>query len=84
MLIIKSVAAFLCGIQKFYGGQIGRVINISLSSTKLSMYIPEFYWWFQDDVWNIARSYLSSGLVFDMYEMSIVLNADNSISGSPF
>ena len=33
---------------------------------------------------DIARPCLSSGLVFDMYEMSIALNADNLISRSPF
>ena len=60
------------------------MVNISSSSTKLSFYIPEFYWWFQDNICNIARSYFSRGLVFNMYEKSIVLNVDNSISRSPF
>ena len=83
MVIISSVV-FLLSIHKLYGGQISGVVDISPSSTKLSVYIPEFYWWFQDNVCNIARSYFSSGLVFNMYEMSIMLNVDNSISGSPF
>ena len=75
---------FLWWIHKFYGRQICRVVNISPSPTKLSVYIPECYQQFQYDISYIARSYFSSSLVFDMYEMPIMLNVDNSISGSPF
>ena len=60
------------------------MVNISSGSTKLGVHMPKFYWWFQDNVCNIARSYFSSGLVFNMYEVSVMLNADNSISRSPF
>ena len=74
---------FFLIVHMFYGGQIFRVVNIFPSSTKLGVYIPEFHWWFQYNVCDIARSCFSSGLVFDMYEMSIVLNVGNSISGSP-
>ena len=85
MLIINSaVFCVLCGIHKFYGGQIGSMVNILPSSAELSINIPEFYWWFLDDVCNIAGSYFSSGLILYVYKMSIALYADNSISGSPF
>ena len=60
------------------------VINISSSSTELGVYIPKLYGWLQYDICHIARSYFSSGMDFDMYEMSIMLYADNSISGPPF
>ena len=82
--VVVIYSAFLYWIHKFYGRKICRVINIFLSSTKLCVYIPEFYGWFRYDIRYIAGSYFSSSLVFDMYEMSIVLNADNSISRSPF
>ena len=74
----------LCSILKLYGGQIGRVVNIAHSSAALSINIPEFYWWFYDDVCNIAGLYFSSGLILYVYEMSVTLYADNSISRSPF
>ena len=82
--MISSAAFFLLSVHKIYGGQICRVVNISPSSTELGVYVPEFYCWFQYNVCDIATSCFSSGLVFNMYEMSIILNADNSISGSPF
>ena len=50
----------------------------------MGVYIAEFYWWFQYNICDIARSCFSIGLVFDMYEMSIMLNVDNPISRSPF
>ena len=87
MLINSSFFYFflimiLCSILKLYGGQIGRVVNISPSSAKLSINIPEFYWWFQDDVCNIAGLYFSSGLILYVYKMSVALYVDNSISRS--
>ena len=78
--VINS-AAFYKSIN-FYGRQICRVVNISSSYTELSVYIPKFYGWFQYNICYIARSYFASSLVLDMYEMSIVLNVDNSISRS--
>ena len=74
----------LCSILKLYDGQIGGVVNKFPSSAELSVNIPEFYWWFQDDVCNIAGSYIPSGLIAYVYKMSIVLHEDNSISRSPF
>ena len=68
----------------FMVGKICRVVNISSSSTELSVYVPKFYGQFQNDICIVVKSNFSGGLVFDMYEMSIALNADNSISGSPF
>ena len=75
---------FLWWIHKFYGRQICMVVNISPSSTELGVYIPEFYGQFQYDISYIAWLYFPSSLVFDIDEMSIALNADNSISKSPF
>ena len=78
------VLVFFYDESKFYGGKICRVVDISSSCTELSVYIPKFCGWFQYDISYIAGSYFSSGLVFNIYEMSIVLNGDNSISRSPF
>ena len=61
-------------IIEVYGRYICRVVDVSPSSAKLCIYIPEFYGWFQDDILHITGSYFSSGLVFNMQEMSVVLN----------
>ena len=92
-MLINSSAGFwglfvvimiLCSILKLYGWQIGGVVNILPSSAELSINIPEFYWWFQDDVCNIAGSCFFSGLIIYVYEMSVTPYVDNSISRSPF
>ena len=53
------------------------------SSGKLGIYVPKFHWRFKYYILQIARSSFSSGLVFNMQKMSIMLNLDNSVSGSP-
>ena len=53
------------------------------SSAILGIYVPKFHWQFKYCILHIARLYFASGLVFNMQKMSIVLNFDNSVSGSP-
>ena len=81
-MIIYSAAFFNDESISFMVGKfVGWLIYLP---AELGVYIPEFCGQFQYDISYIAGSYFSSNLVFDMYEMSIMLNADNSISGSPF
>ena len=60
------------------------MINIVASSAELGINIPELDWGFKDDVFDIAGSYYSCGLVLSVDKMSVMLNADNSVSRSPF
>ena len=60
------------------------MINIVASPAELGMNIPELNWGFKDDVFDVAGSYFSCGLVLYVDEMSIMLNADNAVSRSPF
>ena len=60
------------------------MINIFACSAKLSIYVPKFYRWFQDHIFHVAGADLACGLVFDMKEVSVMLNADNPISWLPF
>ena len=60
------------------------VVNVSSSSTELSVYVPKFYGWFQYDTSHVARSYFPSELVFNMYEMSVMLNVENLYPGLHF
>ena len=53
------------------------------SPSELGVNVPKFNRRFEDDVHDIARSDFSSGLIFYVDEMSIALNADNSVSRSP-
>ena len=59
-------------------------VAVSPSSAKLSIYIPELYGWFQYDILYITGMQFSGCLVFYMQEMSVMLNAENSISWPPF
>ena len=59
------------------------MIDIFSTSAKLGFYVPKFHWRFKYYILHVAGSYFSCGLVFNMQKMSIVLNLDNSISGSP-
>ena len=52
------------------------------SSAKLGIYAQKFQWHLKYYILHIARSYFSCGLVFNMQKMSIMLNMDNSVSGS--
>ena len=45
--------------------------------------LPNWVWQFKYYILHIARLYFVCGLVFNMQKMSIVLNLDNSVSGSP-
>ena len=60
------------------------MVNITSSPSELGINVPKFDRRFEDDVLDIARSDFSSGLIFYVDEMSIMLYADNSISRSPF
>ena len=75
---------YLEGIHKLYGWQVSRMINIAASSAKLGINIPELNWGFLDDVLDVAGSCPACSLVLYVDEMSITLNADNSVSRSPF
>ena len=66
-----------------YGWQVSRVINIVAGSAELGVNIPELDGRFHYNVCDIAGSYFSCSLVFNVDEMSIALNTDNLISGSP-
>ena len=62
------------------------VIKMSANYLQCCMYkrcYPKFHWRFKYYILHIARSYFSCGLVFNMQKMSVVLNLDNSVSGSP-
>ena len=68
---------------KTYGRQVCKVVDEISSSAKLGIYVPKLHWWFKYYILHIARSHFSCGLVFDMQKVSIMLNLDNSVSGSP-
>ena len=53
------------------------------SPSNLGVNVPKFNGRFENDVLHIARSNFPSGLIFYVDEMSIMLNADNSVSRSP-
>ena len=59
------------------------VVDIFSSSAKLGIYVPKFHWRFKYYILHIARSYFSCSLVLNMQKMSVMLNLDNSVSGSP-
>ena len=59
------------------------MVNVMTSSSELGVNVPKFDERFEDDVFHVARLDLSSGLIFYMDEMSIMLNVDNLVSGSP-
>ena len=63
-------------------GRFCRVIDIFSRSAKLSIYVPKFHWGFKYYILHITGSYFSCGLVFNVQNMSIMLNLDNSVSGS--
>ena len=52
-------------------------------SSELYIDVPELDRWFENNILYIAGSDFPSGLIFDVDEMSIMLNVDNLISGSP-
>ena len=59
------------------------MINIAAVSAELSVNVPELNRRFKDDVLDIAGSCSACGLVFYVDVMSVVLNTNNLISGSP-
>ena len=60
------------------------MVVIFSSSAKFFIYVPKFHWRFKDYILHIARLYFAGSLVFDVQKMSVMLNHDNSVSGSPF
>ena len=59
------------------------MVDIFSNSAKLGIYVPKSHWRFNNYIIYIAGSYFSCGLVFNMQKMSIMLNLENSVSGSP-
>ena len=59
------------------------MVNIAAGSAELGVNVPKLDRRFQDNVCDIARSCFACGLVFNVDDMSIVLNMDNPNSGSP-
>ena len=52
-------------------------------SAKLGVNVPELDRRFQNYICDIAGSCSSCGLIFDVDVMSVALNTDNLVSGSP-
>ena len=59
------------------------MVDIFSSSAKLCIYIPKFYRRFENYILHIAGSYFSGCLVFYVYEVTVMLNLDNSVTWSP-
>ena len=59
------------------------MINIAVGSAELSVNVPELNRRLKDDVLDIAGSCSACGLVFYVDVMSVVLNMNNPVTGSP-
>ena len=59
------------------------MVNIATGSAKLGVDVPELNRRFKNYICDVAGSCLSCSLVFNMDVMSIALNMDNPVSGSP-
>ena len=59
------------------------MVNIATGSAKLDVNVPELNRRFKNDIFDVAGSGFSCSLVFNVNVMSIVLNMDNPVSGSP-
>ena len=59
------------------------MINIVAGSAELSVNVPELNRRFKDDVLDIAGLCSACGLVFYVDVLSVVLNTNNPVSGSP-
>ena len=59
------------------------MVNIAAGSAELGVNVPKLNRRFLNNICDIAGSCFSCGLVFNVDEMSIVLNTDNLISRSP-
>ena len=59
------------------------MIDIAAGSAKLSVNLPEFNRRFKYDVLDIAGSCSACGLIFNVDVMSVMLNTNNLVSGSP-
>ena len=59
------------------------MIDIAAGPVELSVNVPELNRRFKDDVLDIAGSSSARGLVLYVDVMSIVLNTNNPVSGSP-
>ena len=59
------------------------MINIATGSAKLGVNVPELNGRFKNYIFDVAGSCFSCSLVFDVDVMSIALNTDNLVSGSP-
>ena len=70
-------------VSDLYCGQISRMVNKVASSAKLGVNIPKLNRRFQNNICHIAGSCFSCGLIFNVDEMSIALNTDYLITGSP-
>ena len=87
MVIISSVAVFVCyevSISFMVGKFVGWLTYLPALPNWVSASQNSIRGSFQYNVHYIARSYFSNSLVFNMYEVPITLNADNSISRPPF
>ena len=59
------------------------MIDIAAGPAELSVNVPEFNRRFKDDVLDIAGLCSACGLVFYVDVMSVALNTNNPVSGSP-
>ena len=59
------------------------MIDIAAGPAELSVNVPELNRRFKDDVLDIAGSCSACGLVFYVDVMSVALNMNNPVSGSP-
>ena len=59
------------------------MVNIATGSAKLGVNVPELNGWFKNYIFDIAGPCLSCSLVFNVDVMSVALNTDNPVSGSP-
>ena len=59
------------------------MIDIETGSAKLGVNVPELNGRFKNYIFDIAGSCFSCSLVFNVDVMSVVLNMDNPVSGSP-
>ena len=59
------------------------MIDIMAGPAELSVNVPELNRRFKDDVLDIAGSCSACGLVFYVDVMSVALNTNNLVSGSP-
>ena len=65
-------------------GEICWMIYKLFSYAKLCVSIPQLNWQFMHTILDTAGSSFSCSLVFYMEVVSLVLNTDNPVTGSPF